>query len=141
MERQSWEQYSKAMDQEGGSATLEVRMKWSCWSADVETWEEEAPEAINHMRLMYNNELILNLSSKKECRTGKVTIVGTSECEDAPGDLHATGHFFEETEDDPQFGGRTHTFDIRTTSVAELLKLVDAEEEQLIIEVARYQGV
>ena len=117
---------------EGASAELDVSMKWSVWSANAETWKEQAPTALKHMKDMYNNHLKLNLSSIKEIRYGTIDIYGTSECSDAPGDLIASGCFWEEFDDGSSI---IQIFSVRATSISELLILIDKEEEALIEQV------
>lgn len=137
---------------------MEVQHKWSVWSAGESDWPSQV---IVNLRAMYNNTLTLKLTSRKEIRWGEVTITGSSEAEDAPAELEANGFFCEgwdELEDiastlrvgpkrldfladclpyQPHGGGigiYREFGPIKATSVAELLKLVDAEEDALIEE-------
>lgn len=82
-------------NQESGSAEFSIDLKWSLWSQDESIWQDYAPEALRHMKLMYNNTLILKTAPRKEIRYGTVTITGTSESEDSPndGELEAIGRF------------------------------------------------
>jgi hypothetical protein len=93
------DRYNAGQDTEGKSAEIDVDLKWSLWSQDVEYWRERAPEVIKMMETMLNNTLIIHTAPRKEIRFGTVTITGTSECSDAKGDLKAVGRFEEHWDD------------------------------------------
>lgn len=151
-------------NQEGGTAEFDIDLKWSLWSTDEGVWEQYAPEALKHLKLMNDNTLILKTAPRKEIRYGTVTITGTSEGEDGlGGELEATGRFeaqWDEVADlmntlelDPDdederqcfvdslpfanMDGDPGTyveFTVKAKSVAELLLLIDEKEAQLITE-------
>lgn len=129
MGRESFEQYNRWANPEGGSAEFTVDLKHSLWSADAETWQERAPEVLFHLRAMYENTLYLTLAPNKEIRYGTVTITGSAECEDAPAELTAVGRF-ESHFDSGKVVARDFT--IQADSVDALLAAVDKEEAILI---------
>ncbi len=149
--------------------TVDVEFKWSVWSANIDTWKEQAPDALATLMDMEDSLVVLKLQSRKEIRFGEVTITGTSEYDDQPGDLTAIGRF-EELWDEidtlaDTLGIDTNgedydrerailveslpfanangdvgvyvEFDVRASSVAELLKLIDAKEDEMIEESSR----
>lgn len=150
-------------NQEGGSAEFSIDLKWALWSADEGIWEQYAPEALKHLHMMSDNSLILHSAPRKEIRYGTVTITGTSECEDAAGELEARGRFeaqwdeprdlmdtlgldaddedeyqcfvdclsWANTDGDP---GTYVEFHVKAHSVAELLEVIDRQEEELLKE-------
>jgi hypothetical protein len=153
-----WENYIKSIDPEGKSASLAIKMKWSLWSANPATWEEEAPIVIRHLRSMQDNVLHLTLKCEKEYRYGEMTIRGTSDSESEPGLLFAKGRMwtlwddvdelietldlksdcditlFRESLPFTQTGqvGVEVNFCVSATSVIGLLGLIDEYEVQLI---------
>lgn len=156
----TWEQYERDNDPEGKTAEFKIDLKWSLWAADEGIWEEYAPDALRHLKMMFNNTVIIKTTPRKEIRWGKVWVTGTSECEDAPGDLKASVHFeshWDSLEDladtlgldvDDEDAlenlrglipftmsgepGLEVDADVDATSVAELLAKVDAIEDALL---------
>jgi hypothetical protein len=56
---------------------LEIDLKWSLWSADRDTWEEQAPEALAELERAWFTRLPLEIRSdpSKEMRHGRVQLL------------------------------------------------------------------
>lgn len=161
----SWEQHLGLCDTTGGSATIAVRHRWSAWSADRAVWQASAADALRHLEMMYENTLVLELTSEQRGRSGVVEIVGTSECEDAPAEFVVKGHIKDAWDtvdelakrlglqaddvygiellrdclphcDDMGTVGVARHFELSATSVGELLALVALEEDTLVADSA-----
>jgi hypothetical protein len=163
-----WLDPDRHLQSEGGSAEFDIDLKWSLWSQDEGTWEQYAPEALKHLRMMSDNTLVLKTAPRKEIRFGTVTITGTAEAEaGSGGELEATGRFeahwdsvedlmdtldvaaSEDADYDEQYQclveslpfanmdgdpGTYVEFEVKATTVAELLRLVDEQEAKLLAE-------
>ena len=149
----AWDRNSREPRAESQERTVDL--KWSLWSASLETWKERAPEVAAMLASLPEGcDLTIKTAPRKETRTGSVTIHRGDD------GFTASGHFtaewdsipdLETTLDMPEGAlelcaawvphsertgepGVDRTFTVEATGLAELLALVDAEEAGLIVE-------
>jgi hypothetical protein len=117
---------------QGDPLEFRIDLKWSLWSADIEHFEEYAPETLKHLRAgfagdfaEYGDYVVITTAPRKEIRYGKVTI--------DPKTDRVTVTFRAEWDDDQEEQGvwESDEFELPET-LEEFMKLVDDAEARLI---------
>ena len=117
---------------QGDPLEFRIDLKWSLWSADIEHFEEYAPETLKHLKAgfdgafaEYGDYVVIVTAPRKEIRYGKVTI--------DPKTDRVTVTFRAEWDDDQEEQGvwESDEFELPET-LEEFMKLVDDAEARLI---------
>jgi hypothetical protein len=135
-------------------SAVEIDLKWSLWSADIETFHERAPYVAGLLEVMSPHQgITIHTAPRKEIRFGTVTVSRTSglaweaygcfraEWDDVSSLMDTLNvpdqdrSMFEEacpySDGEPGVGIE---FDVKARSLRSLLRKVDAEEARLLDE-------